>query len=91
MPPSGDRLTPAQIAAIRSWIDNGARWPDALANEGGEKKHWAFTPPTRPALPAVRANAFLRNPLDRFVLARLEKEQIRPSPEADRVTLLRRL
>jgi hypothetical protein len=54
-------------------------------------KHWAFVPPTRPEAPAVTDESWVRNPIDRFVLARLEKEGIRPSPEAERATLIRRL
>ena len=54
-------------------------------------KHWAFVAPVRPLLPGVTAQAWVRNPIDRFVLARLEKEGVAPSAEADRATLLRRL
>jgi len=61
-------------------------WPDARA-EG----HWAFVAPVRPAVPKVARESWVRTPIDRFVLARLEKEGLAPSPEADRVTLLRRL
>jgi hypothetical protein len=53
-------------------------------------QHWAFVPPSRPALPTLRIAPWCRNPLDRFILARLEKEGITPAPEADRITLLRR-
>ena len=87
MPPadSGKTLTEAQIALIRKWIDEGAVW----------SSHWAFVAPQRPALPAAgdpaAAQAWIRNPIDAFVLARLRKEGLQPSPEADRVTLLRRL
>lgn len=83
MPPpkSGKKLTPRQIELIRRWIEQGAPWAD----------HWAFVPPQRPPLPRVAAPGWVRTPLDAFVLARLEKEGLRPSPEADRITLLRRL
>src|SRR5207247_1041160 len=54
-------------------------------------KHWAFIPPARPPVPEVRNHRWVRNPLDAFVLARLEAEHIKPSPEASRVTLIRRL
>ncbi|HTX34789.1 MAG TPA: DUF1553 domain-containing protein [Bryobacteraceae bacterium] len=83
MPPpqAGPALTQAQIATIREWIEQGAKW----------ERHWAFVPPVRPALPAVRDEKWPRNPIDRFVLARLEREGLKPSPEADRATLLRRL
>ncbi len=56
-----------------------------------DDEHWAFRAPKRPELPAVKNAAWVRNPIDRFILARLEKEGLRPSAEADRVTLLRRL
>jgi mono/diheme cytochrome c family protein len=92
MPMGGKPLDAAQIAAIRAWIDQGAEWPEVAGPETAEvKKHWAFIPPQRAPLPEVKDSAWARNPIDRFVLARLEKENLRPSPEADRVTLLRRL
>src|SRR5262245_43241590 len=55
------------------------------------KRHWAFVRPARPAPPQVKNKSWLRTPIDQFVLARLEREGLTPSPEADRVTLLRRL
>ncbi|HET6246798.1 MAG TPA: PSD1 and planctomycete cytochrome C domain-containing protein [Tepidisphaeraceae bacterium] len=84
MPPakSGKKpLSSEQIATLKQWIADGAKY----------ESHWAFTPPVRPELPAVKDSAWVRNPIDRFVLARLEKEGLRPSPEADKTTLLRRL
>ena len=83
MPPpdSGHALTDRQIDLLRRWIDEGAKWD----------KHWAYVPPTRPALPAVSETAWVRNPIDQFILARLEHEGLKPSPEADKETLLRRL
>src|SRR4029077_19412076 len=91
-PMNGKPLDPEQIAAIRSWIDSGANWPDGAAGEPAEtRKHWAYFPPQRPALPTVSPANWPANPIDRFILARLEKEGLAPSPEADRVTLLRRL
>jgi len=90
MPPAGDRLTAAQIGRLRAWIDQGAKWsentPYAL-----RPTHWSFIPPTRPPVPTVKNKAWVRNPIDAFILARLEKEGIPPSPEADRRTLIRRL
>ena len=56
-----------------------------------EIDHWSFKPPQRPAIPNVRNQKWVRNAIDAFVLARLEKERIKPSPEADRITLIRRL
>jgi hypothetical protein len=98
MPPSGKRLSDAQVKLLRDWIDSGAVWPNALAGDDAPwKRHWAFRAPVRPPLPAVRgepspdAAEWVRNPIDRFVLTRLEKEGLQPSPEADRVALIRRL
>jgi hypothetical protein len=91
MPKKGEALSTKEIAAITAWIDAGAKWPDALANEG-PTKHWAFAAPKRPALPALpQPGSPIRNPIDRFILARLEKEGLTLSPQADRVTLSRRL
>jgi len=91
MPPAGkgEPLTAGQVATLRDWVEQGARWPDEAAKAGSD--HWAFRAPVRPELPAVRDGGWARNPVDRFVLARLEREGLRPSPEADRVTLIRRL
>ncbi|MGV3719608.1 MAG: DUF1549 and DUF1553 domain-containing protein [Actinomycetota bacterium] len=83
MPPpsSGKTLTDREKEVLRRWIAQGAPWA----------QHWAFVAPKRPPLPAVKNKAWGRNPIDQFVLARLEKEGLKPSPEADRTTLLRRL
>jgi mono/diheme cytochrome c family protein len=94
MPPKEPRLTPAQIATLRAWIDGGAKAPAGEAPQmvATASKHWAFRAPVRPDLPPVSNLKFqIRNPIDNFILARLEKEGIAPSPEADRVTLIRRL
>src|SRR5437773_138076 len=92
MPMGGKPLRDDQIELIRLWIDQGADWPETGAAKLVEvKKHWAFVPPKRPRLPAVKNSAWPKNPIDHFVLARLEKEGLSPSPPADRVTLLRRL
>src|SRR4051812_10313480 len=56
-----------------------------------ERAFWAFKLPTRPAVPAVKAAAWVRNPVDAFILARLEAAGLKPSPEADRLTLIRRV
>ncbi len=92
MPPKGEPLTSAQVALIKSWIDEGAPWPDDAAGTAtARNSHWAFQPPQRPAVPVVKDQRWPRNPIDHFVLARLEQENIKPSPEADRTTLIRRL
>ena len=83
MPPvsTGKKLTSAQIAVLKQWITQGGKY-DA---------HWSFVPPQRPSLPSVRNAAWARNPVDLFILARLDKEGLKPSPQADRSTLIRRL
>lgn len=82
MPPpySHKALTPAQIALVTRWIDEGAPW----------KEHWAYKPPVKPALPPVKNAAWVRTPIDRFILARLEAQGLTPAPAADDRTLLRR-
>ena len=91
MPRMGERLSAAQVQTLRDWIDAGAVWPEALAGEDGARIHWAFRPPVRPPIPAVKDAKWPRNDIDRFVLARLDKEGLTPSPEADRTTHIRRL
>ncbi len=92
MPPKGEPLTAAQIGLLRAWIDQGAKWPETAVAKGPDKRnHWAFKPPVRPAVPPVSNKKWARNPIDNYVLARLEKENLKPSPEADRITLIRRL
>src|SRR5207302_7121636 len=80
-PKSGKKLTAQQITLLRQWIDQGAPWA----------KHWAYVPPQQAPLPRVADAKWPRGPIDHFILARLEAEGLRPSPEADRITLLRRV
>jgi mono/diheme cytochrome c family protein len=87
MPMGGAALSADKIELIRKWIDSGAAWPEGTA--AAPKKHWAFLPPTRPAVP--RTGHPMDQPIDAFVRARLEREGLKPSPAADRATLLRRL
>jgi hypothetical protein len=92
MPPRGKPLTAAEVGRLRAWIDQGAKWPaDAALKVAPRTRHWAFLPVRRPPVPRVSQAAWPRNAIDGFILARLEKEKIRPSPEADKVTLIRRL
>ena len=93
MPPGGARLSAAEIAMISKWIDEGAKWPLSVKAKSGQGKtmHWAFQILTKPASPAVQNRAWVRNPIDSFVLARLEAEGIAPSHEANKTTLIRRL
>lgn len=87
MPSRGEPLSAAQIEVVRQWINQGAVWPENAA----VARHWAYVKPTRPTVPKVKGRKWIRNPIDSFILARLEKEKLRPSPEADRATLLRRV
>ena len=87
MPQTPRKLTPDQIELLRKWIDEGATRPAGPSKVAS--RHWSFQPIRRPLPPAVKRR--IRNPIDAFVLARLEKEGIAPSPEADPATLLRRV
>jgi hypothetical protein len=82
MPPpkSGSRLSPKEVATLRAWIAGGAPYA----------AHWSYVKPVRPAVPAVRDPQRANNPIDRFVLARLDREGLRPAPPADGLALLRR-
>jgi hypothetical protein len=89
MPYKKPPLSEAQVALVKRWVNEGAAAP---ADEKGESaKHWAFIPPVRSDPPGVRQGEWPRNAVDHFVLAKLEKEKIKPSPEAERATLIRRL
>ncbi|MES2221371.1 MAG: PSD1 and planctomycete cytochrome C domain-containing protein [Acidobacteriota bacterium] len=81
MPYHGPPLQPHQIALLRQWIKQGAKWQD----------YWAFIPPKPQSLPQVKHASWVRQPLDRFILARLEKEGLHPAPEATKSELLRRV
>lgn len=93
MPPDGEGtpLTPDQIALLRAWIDQGANWPDHIKGATTAADLWVLQPLNRPALPPVSATQWVINPIDHFILARLEREKITPSPPASRTTLMRRL
>lgn len=83
MPPlkSGKKLTSAQIELLGRWIEQGAKW----------QKHWAFLPPVADAPPKVGNPSWVRNPIDAFVLNRLEREGLSPTAAADKTTLMRRV
>lgn len=92
MPKKKEKFTAEQIGLVRAWIDQGAIW------EGSTSKgytyntnHWAFRPPVRHSLPTISDKNWARTPIDHFVLARLDAENLKPSTEADKITLLRRL
>jgi hypothetical protein len=84
MPPrkSGKKLTEKETALLRAWIQGGAKYT----------KHWSYERPVRPAVPAIRnPKSKIQNPIDAFILARLEQEKIPPQPEVDRHSLIRRV
>src|SRR5487761_2104523 len=83
MPPeySHKSLNGAQIAKLKLWIEQGAPW----------KEHWAYKAPVQPAPPPVRNPAWARNPIDRFILAKLDANGLEPAPTADKRTLIRRV
>jgi len=99
--PLGGHLKAAEIAALSAWVKGGAPWPDAVPRAGtdptttytlspAQARFWSFQPVTQPAPPAVKNAAWVRTPIDRFVLARLEARGLAPAPPADKRTLIRR-
>ena len=101
MPPAG-KLPPEDIETLRTWVRQGAQWPgaehhDAMIPKGLEgtftedqRNYWAFQPVAQPALPEVRNSDWVLEPVDRFVLAKLEEHGLEPAPPADKLTWLRR-
>src|SRR5262245_27960882 len=88
MPPT-KKLSSQQIADLTLWVKAGAPWPaDEARPKGGP--HWSFQPLNRPPVPAVHDRGWAANPVDAFVLARLEAKGLRPSPPASKVELIRR-
>ena len=83
MPPadSNKELTPEQVELIRTWIEQGATW----------EEHWAFIPPSKPEPPEVDDPSWTKNPIDQFILDRLEREGLEPAPDAETETLVRRV
>ncbi|SPE38782.1 conserved exported hypothetical protein [Candidatus Sulfopaludibacter sp. SbA6] len=102
--PLGGRLSDAEIAVIKNWIDSGAEWdsgltlaPGSLTTGAPEKKftdqqrrYWAFQKVVKPAVPAVKDRDWDRNPIDAFIMAKLQQKNLRPNPPAGKITLLRR-
>ena len=80
-PDSHKSLSPSQKELLKAWVAEGAEY----------QGHWAFMEPTKPELPQVRNNAWIRNPIDRFVLSELERKGLEPSPESELRSLLRRV
>ncbi len=91
MPPEGKPLTPEQIAIIKLWIDGGAKFPSNESIPKLPSEHWAFQPVLRPAVPSIKNKKWVRNPIDQFVLSKLEARGWRPAKEAEPNALLRRV
>ena len=92
MPMTGERLAPDDVGLVEAWINQGANWPEGVGVSSGQvAQHWAYQRPVRHTPPSVRRSDLVRNPIDNFVLDRLEKEGLSFSPEASRETLIRRV
>ena len=89
MPPAG-KLPADELAALTAWAKAGAPWPTTAAPVKPKGTFWSFVPPKRPPLPKVKASTWGQNPIDRFILAKLEAKGLKPAPVADRRTLIRR-
>lgn len=89
--PMGGQLAAGEIERIRAWIADGAVWPEGRGSEAGLDRHWAFVPPERPKPPTPAHSSWRTNPIDDFILARLETEGLEAAGPAPKETLLRRL
>jgi len=90
--PLGSKLTPQMIATLEKWVAGGVPMPEnLLKSQRPGADHWAFKAPAKAALPDVGDTGWVRNPIDRFILAKLQSAKLKPSPEASRNTLLRRV
>ncbi len=104
MPPAG-KLKADEIAILTNWVKMGAPWPGAKVSEAdrlaalkgefvipeSKRRFWSFVPVKKPALPKVTLAAWIKTPVDRFVLAKLDAKALKPAPPADKTTLLRRV
>ncbi len=91
MPPMGP-MKPESVEALKKWVDMGLPWPQApQSKKHSAADHWAFQAIKPQQPPAVADESWVRNPIDQFILARLEKEKLKPSEEAPKLTLLRRV
>ncbi len=99
MPPDG-KLTDSEIVSLTKWVELGAPWPETTGKLGkphpefaitdADRQHWSFQPIANPPIPSTTLGHWKRNPIDGFVLAKFEKEGLKPAPAADRRTLIRR-
>ncbi len=94
MPPTGKRLTEAQIKDLETWVKMGAPFPKTEVKENQitarARTHWAFQPVAEPAIPSVKQKNWVQSPVDAFILSALEQAGLKPSPKADKHTLIRR-
>lgn len=90
MPPEGEPLKPAEIAAFKGWILGGAKAPADEQPERDPREHWAFRTPIRPPVPQI-ASDWVRNPIDAFIAAEQQRHGVTPQPAADRMIWLRRV
>jgi len=97
MPPKGERLTDEQVVDLTEWIRRGAPDPRSLVTKGSSpayggvgRDHWSFLPVKKPAVPQVTGAAWCKTPVDAFILARMEAAALKPNPQADKYTLIRR-
>jgi hypothetical protein len=93
MPPEGDGLLPEEISTLRLWIEQGASWPAGVdtAKLVDRKDHWSFKPIQQQPAPSPRDEGWARNDIDRFILTRLQQEELEPAHEADPTSWLRRV
>jgi mono/diheme cytochrome c family protein len=91
MPPEGEPLKPEQIAAIRDWIQQGAKAPRDEQPEDDPRNHWAFRTPVRPVVPTVTETSWVLNPIDAFIAKSREQQGLMVQPPADKLTWLRRV
>ena len=93
-------MTAEEIAALTKWVKEGAVWPAADTKHPAavssfdiqtRKRHWAWQPLQAAPVPVVKNKTWVRNPIDNFILAKLEEKHLKPAPYADRRTLIRRL
>lgn len=91
MPPTGDKMTQYEVGLLRGWIERGADWPESESAAIDRNQHWAYQPIQVVSPPTLNLESTTRNPIDRFIIAKLQSLGLAPSPEADRTTLIRRL
>jgi mono/diheme cytochrome c family protein len=91
MPMGAPKLSADTISTLEQWVKMGAPWPGANGTAKTPKPLWSLKPVERPAIPSVKMKDWVQNPIDNFVLAKMEADGLHPAPRADRRTLLRRV